>query len=141
MRKVLKSEQFRLTKNTCFERVIEHCSHIQRAGQKGTWITADMKEAYISLHKKGHAKSYEVWKEDLLVGGLYGIDLGHAFCGESMFTTVSNASKFAFIHLAQELEVKKYTLIDCQFYTEHLESMGAEEMPRKAFIDLIKKTL
>ncbi len=141
MRKVMNSDQFRLTKNTCFEVVIEKCSHIKRTDQKGTWITALMIEAYIELHKKGHAKSYEVWENDKLVGGLYGIDLGHVFCGESMFSTVSNASKFAFIRLAQELEAKKYSLIDCQMHTKHLESMGADEMPRKEFIAILMKNL
>ncbi len=141
MRKVLKSDQFRLTKNTCFEVVIEQCSHIKRTGQRGTWITAEMREAYMELHRKGHAQSYEVWENDRLVGGLYGIDLGHVFCGESMFSAVSNASKFAYISLAQQLEAKKYTLIDCQFYTTHLESMGAEEIPRKGFINLLKNTM
>jgi leucyl/phenylalanyl-tRNA--protein transferase len=126
-----------LTKNTCFEAVIEHCSGIKRTGQKGTWITRDMEEAYVALHKKGYARSYEVWEDEKLVGGLYGIDLGHVFCGESMFSKVSNASKFAFIQLAQELEAKKYALIDCQVYNEHLESMGAEEMPRNEFIELL----
>ena len=134
MRKVLKSGQFRLSVNTCFRKVIEQCSHIKRTGQKGTWITAEMREAYIGLHKEGYAKSYEVWENDQLVGGLYGIDLGHVFCGESMFSTVSNASKFAFIKLAQELEAKKYRLIDCQMHTDHLESLGAEEIPRSEFI-------
>lgn len=137
MRKVLKSDQFRLTRNTCFKAVIEHCSHIKRTGQKGTWITAEMREAYIELHKKGHAKSYEVWENDQLVGGLYGIDIGHIFCGESMFSKVSNASKFAFIKLAQELEAKAYRLMDCQIYNEHLESLGAEEIPRREFLDFL----
>jgi len=137
MRKVLKSGQFRLTRNTCFEAVIEHCSQIKRTGQKGTWIIAEMKEAYIALHEKGYAKSYEVWENDRLVGGLYGIDLGHVFCGESMFSTVSNASKFAFIKLAQELEAKKYRLIDCQMHTDHLESLGAEEISRSEFIEFL----
>ncbi|WP_373519173.1 leucyl/phenylalanyl-tRNA--protein transferase [Pricia sp.] len=137
MRKVLRSDKFRMSQNTCFKTVIEHCSHIKRTGQKGTWITAEMRDAYIELHKKGHAKSYEVWHNDQLVGGLYGIDLGHIFCGESMFSTVSNASKFAFVHLATELEAKKYTLIDCQMYTEHLASLGAEEISRKKFIDFL----
>ena len=139
MRKVIKSGQFRLTKNSCFESVIDQCSYIVRKEQGGTWITENMRRAYIALHKKGIAKSYEVWKNDTLVGGLYGIDLGHVFCGESMFSAVSNASKFAFIQLAQELERKDYTLIDCQLYTEHLASLGAEEMPRKEFIKILKR--
>lgn len=134
MRKVLRDRRFRLTKNTCFEAVIEQCSHIKRPGQAGTWITDDMQKAYIELHKKGYAQSYEIWENDRLVGGLYGIDLGHIFCGESMFSLVSNASKFAFIKLAQELEGKNYALVDCQMYTEHLASLGAEEMSRKEFL-------
>ncbi|NNE76513.1 MAG: leucyl/phenylalanyl-tRNA--protein transferase [Pricia sp.] len=138
MKKVLKSGQFRLTKNTCFEAVIEECSKIKREGQEGTWITDNMKNAYIELYKAGYAKSYEVWEGNELVGGLYGIDLGHVFCGESMFSRVSNASKFAFIQLAQELERKHYTVIDCQLYTPHLESLGAEEIPSNEFLKLLK---
>lgn len=138
MRKVLRSNRFRLTKNTCFETVIEQCAEMPRYGQDGTWITAQMKEAYIDLHKEGYAKSYEVWEEDTLVGGLYGIDLGHIFCGESMFSTADNASKFAFIRLAQELEDNNYELIDCQVHTEHLESLGAEEISRFDFIKIVE---
>ena len=138
MRKVLKSGQFRLSQNTCFEAVIDYCSQIKRTGQNGTWITSGMRAAYIELYKRGYARSYEVWESDELVGGLYGVDLGYVFCGESMFSTVSNASKFAFIKLAEELESKDYRLIDCQMHTNHLESMGAEEIPRAAFIDFLK---
>lgn len=138
MRKVLNSGRFRLTQNACFKAVIEKCSHIKRSGQKGTWITQEMRKAYIELHKKGFAKSYEVWEGETLVGGLYGIDLGHVFCGESMFSVVSNASKFAFIRLAQELEEKNYVLIDCQIYNEHLKSLGAEEIPRAEFVQILK---
>ena len=139
MRKVMRSGQFRLTKNTCFEQVLSHCATVKRAGQQGTWITDDMKKAYMALHEKGLARSYEVWEGDRLVGGLYGIDLGHVFCGESMFSLVDNASKFAFIKLAQELEQKEYELIDCQLYTEHLASLGAEEMPRATFLSYLKR--
>ncbi|MDB2607046.1 leucyl/phenylalanyl-tRNA--protein transferase [Zobellia sp.] len=138
MRKVLRDRQFRLTKNTCFKEVIEACSSIDREDQEGTWITENMKNAYLKLHEKGYATSYEVWENDVLVGGLYGIDLGTVFCGESMFSSVSNASKFAFIKLAQELEGKNYRLIDCQIHTDHLESLGAEEIPRKEFITILK---
>ena len=139
MRKLLRSNQFQLTVNVCFENVIEKCSHIKRSGQDGTWITTEMIEAYIELHKKGYATSYEVWENEELVGGLYGIDIGHIFCGESMFSTVSNASKFAFIRLAQDVEAKNYKLIDCQMHTEHLERMGASEISRNSFLDLLKK--
>lgn len=138
MQKIIKSNQFRLTKNTCFDEVVEQCAKLKRKGQEGTWITPKMKEAYGLLNEKGFAKSYEVWQEDKLVGGLYGIDLGDVFCGESMFSLVSNASKFAFIKLAQELEKKQYKLIDCQIHTKHLESLGAEEIPREKFIKILK---
>lgn len=138
MSKVLASGQFRLTVNTCFERVIDHCARVNRKGQEGTWITKNMKDAYAVLHTKGFAKSYEVWQGDELVGGLYGIDLRDVFCGESMFSLVSNASKFAFIELAKELFQKKYKLVDCQIYTKHLQSLGAEEIPREQFMEFLK---
>lgn len=133
MKKVLASGKFSLTKNQQFERVIETCADIKRKGQDGTWITESMKKAYTELHKMGLAASYEVWENGMLVGGIYGVDLGHIFCGESMFSIVSNASKYAFIMLARELKEKKYRLIDCQLYTKHLESLGAEEIPRKRY--------
>ncbi|MEJ1221182.1 leucyl/phenylalanyl-tRNA--protein transferase [Sediminicola sp. 1XM1-17] len=139
MRKVLDSGQFRLTKNTRFDDVIDLCAQSPRKDQHGTWITQSMKKAYKRLHEIGMAKSYEVWEGSELVGGLYGIDLGHVFCGESMFSKVSNASKFAFIKLAQDLEKKNYKLIDCQVYTPHLESLGAEEMPRENFIKILNE--
>ncbi len=138
MRKILRDGHFTLTKNTCFKQVIEACSSIKRHDQDGTWITKSMKNAYLKMHENGFATSYEVWENDELVGGLYGIDLGTVFCGESMFSKVSNASKFAFINLAQELEGKNYKLIDCQIHTDHLESLGAEEIPRKEFIKILE---
>lgn len=138
MRKVLKNNQFTLTKNTCFEQVIDQCAKVKRKHQDGTWITHEMKEAYLKLHQLGHAQSYEVWEKGELVGGLYGIDQGHIFCGESMFSLVNNASKYAFIRLAKELQQKKYRLIDCQLYTTHLESLGAREIPRSEFIEILK---
>ncbi|MFS4494220.1 leucyl/phenylalanyl-tRNA--protein transferase [Maribacter sp. 2308TA10-17] len=137
MRQVIKSNRFRLTKNTCFERVLEECSTIKRFGQEGTWITYDMKKAYLKLHESGYAKSYEVWEDDSLVGGLYGVDMGHVFCGESMFSKTSNASKFAFIKLAQEFQ-EKGGFIDCQLYTKHLESLGAREIPRADFMKILQ---
>lgn len=139
MKQVLRNNQFRLTENTCFAEVVDQCASIAREGQDGTWITREMKEAYLELHKKGYAKSYEVWEDDELVGGLYGVDLGNVFCGESMFSLTSNASKFAFIHLARKLVDDNYTLIDCQMYTDHLASMGAKEIPRSDFMNLLKR--
>ncbi len=138
MKKIMDSQTFRLTKNQCFGKVIDQCAALPRKDQQGTWITPNMKRAYVALHEKGFAKSYEVWQDNTLVGGLYGIDLGHIFCGESMFSTVSNASKFAFIHLVKECEQQHYQLIDCQIYTKHLESLGAQEIPRNAFMQLLE---
>lgn len=141
MRKVLVNDQFRLTKNSCFEQVMQHCAAIKRKEQGGTWITTKMKEAYMVMHRAGYAHSYEVWQEDKLVGGLYGIDLGHVFCGESMFSLVSNGSKYALIKLSEELAQKNYTMIDCQVPTDHLKSMGAEEVSRKRFLQLLKRKI
>ncbi len=134
MRSVLRNKKFRITFNQNFEEVISNCKIINRKDQPGTWITDKMQKAYIELHKIGIAKSVEVWQNDELVGGLYGIDLGHIFCGESMFSKVSNASKVAFIFLTKKCEKEKYKLIDCQVYNDHLASLGAEEIPRRKFI-------
>lgn len=138
MGKIIRNGSFVLTKNTCFEKVLEGCAKVPREGQEGTWITPEMQQAYRGLHKLGFAHSYEVWQKGQLVGGLYGVDLGHIFCGESMFSTVPNASKFAFISLAKDLEKKDYQMIDCQMYTPHLASMGAEEIPRSEFMGILK---
>ena len=137
MKKVMRSGQFYLTKNQCFLEIVDRCSRQERKQQEGSWITRNMKQAYGTLYKKGFARSYEVWEGNQLVGGLYGVDLGHVFCGESMFSKVSNASKYALIHLAQDLQAEGYALIDCQVYTEHLESMGARQIPRQEFIQYL----
>ena len=132
MKQVLRNSDFEITVNKDFETVIDHCSKIKRNGQQGTWITQNMKNAYLKLHKLGFAKSVEVWLDHKLVGGLYGIDLNNGvFCGESMFTLVSNASKVAFISFIQN---SNYKLIDCQVYTNHLESLGAREISRNEFL-------
>lgn len=133
MRKVIRDKQFTVTFNQSFKQVIKHCKSTQRAGQQGTWITDKLEKSMIKLHEKGIAKSVEVWQDGTLVGGLYGLDFGTIFCGESMFSSVSNASKFAFIFLAQKLEKEHYPIIDCQVYNEHLESLGAVEISRTAF--------
>jgi len=135
MRQVIKSDKFTVTYNTCFEKVIDACSAIHRKDQDGTWITDDMKHAYIRLHNEGHAHSVEVWEHDKLVGGLYGIHIGSVFCGESMFSLVSNASKMALINLCNS---GNYTLIDCQVHTEHLESMGARMIDRKEYMAILQ---
>jgi len=135
MRQVLKSDRFRVTLDQNFAEVIDACSSAGRKGQDGTWITDDMKRAYIRLHKEGHARSVEVWKDEKLVGGLYGVQVGEVFCGESMFSKVSNASKVALISLCN---TDKYKLIDCQVYTEHLESMGARMISREEYLRILQ---
>jgi leucyl/phenylalanyl-tRNA---protein transferase len=137
MQKVLTSGRFTVTTDKCFKKVIAACSAIERPGQDGTWITAEMKGAYIQLHQKGYAHSVEVWQEDQLVGGLYGIRTGTVFCGESMFSLVSNASKVALIHLCR----MGYDLIDCQVYTPHLASMGARMISRKEYMQFVNGEL
>lgn len=139
MKQIIRKNQFRATFNQNFSEVISNCKNSYREGQGGTWITDEMEQAYINLHKLGLAKSVEAWEGNELVGGLYGIDLGHVFCGESMFSKVSNASKFAFIYLVQKLEKEHYKLIDCQVYNEHLASLGADEISRSAFLTYLKK--
>lgn len=139
MKQIVRKNQFRATFNQNFSEVIANCKNSYREGQGGTWITDEMEQAYINLHNLGVAKSVEVWEGNELVGGLYGIDLGHVFCGESMFSKVSNASKFAFIYLVQKLEKEHYKLIDCQVYNEHLDSLGAEEISRSEFLTYLKK--
>ena len=138
MRNIINRQMFRVTFNTAFREVISNCRNIKRDGQPGTWITPEMVEAYCRLNELGFAKSVEVWQNDELVGGLYGIDLGHIFCGESMFSKVSNASKIAFIALTQQLKLANYRLLDCQVYNEHLESLGAREIEREDFLETLK---
>lgn len=138
MRNILNRSTFRITFNTAFREVITNCRNIKRDGQPGTWITNDMTEAYCRLHELGYAKSVEVWQGEELVGGLYGIDLGHIFCGESMFSKVSNASKVAFIALAKYLEQENYRVLDCQVHNNHLESLGATEILREDFLEILK---
>ena len=139
MRQLMRKNEFELTWNTAFEQVIKACQKSPRKDQDGTWITTDMMKAYIKLHELGYAKSIEVWKDKELVGGLYGIDLGHVFCGESMFSKTSNTSKLAFIHLVQSLAKKNYKLIDCQVYNPHLESLGAKEISRQEFMGYLSE--
>ena len=135
MQKIIHKNEFTITENKAFKEVIYCCKNIERSDGFGTWITDDMEQAYLNLHKKGVAKSIEVWQGDQLVGGLYGLEINTIFCGESMFSKVSNASKLAFIHLSKN---KEYTLIDCQIYNEHLASLGAKEIERAAFLEILK---
>jgi leucyl/phenylalanyl-tRNA--protein transferase len=135
MQKIINKKEFVITENKAFKEVIYNCKNIDRSDGFGTWITDDMQQAYINLHEKGIAKSIEVWLNDELVGGLYGLEVGHIFCGESMFSKVSNASKLAFIHLVKS---KNYKLIDCQVYNDHLASLGAREIDRNTFLSILK---
>lgn len=138
MKQLLKKETFRFTTNTAFEQVIANCKTIARRGQESTWITDDVKKAYTLLHKKGHAHSAEAWQNDTLSGGLYGVRMGKVFFGESMFSKVSNASKYAFTKYVELLREEGVELIDCQVYTEHLESLGARMIPREEFVRRLK---
>lgn len=135
MRQVLRSGRFKITMDTCFNEVIEACSTVERNGQDGTWITAEMKAAYNRLHQLGHAHSVEVWEDDELAGGFYGVQVNSVFCGESMFSKASNASKTALVWLCQS---GRYKLIDCQVYTDHLTSMGAEMISGEEYMALLK---
>lgn len=137
MRNILNRKQFKITFNTDFRAVISQCQKVKRTGQHGTWITDDMLHAYCELHQTGLAKSVEVWQDNKLVGGLYGIDLGHIFCGESMFSIVPNASKLAFIFLCKQLQKQQYKLLDCQVYNDHLASLGAREINREDFMQFL----
>ena len=139
MRNILNRNSFSVTFNQNFRDVISHCQKVKRDGQNGTWITNEMIEAYCKLNELGIAKSVEVWQNEQLVGGLYGIDLGTIFCGESMFSLVSNASKVAFIALVEQLKEKNYKLLDCQVYNPHLESLGCREIEREEFMDILQQ--
>ncbi|TWI02357.1 leucyl/phenylalanyl-tRNA--protein transferase [Flavobacterium tiangeerense] len=139
MRNILNKGEFSVTFNQNFRDVISYCQKVKRDGQNGTWITNDMIEAYCKLDDLGIAKSVEVWQDDNLVGGLYGVDLGHIFCGESMFSLVSNASKVAFIALVNHLKKENYKLLDCQVYNPHLESLGCREIPRNEFMRILQQ--
>lgn len=140
LQKKISDDKLKVTFNQDFSEVIKNCSVIKRAGQRGTWITEAMKEAYMELHRHGHVKSVEVWNNGKLVGGLYGIDLPKKkiFCGESMFSKESSASKVGFYHLIEYLKSQDYKLIDCQVYTSHLESLGAEEISRFEFLEILQ---
>jgi leucyl/phenylalanyl-tRNA--protein transferase len=137
MKVLLKRQTFEITINRDFPSVIRACKTTKREGQYGTWITREMERAYIRLHKSGWAHSVEAWSDGQLVGGLYGIRIGGVFFGESMFSHLSNASKYAFITFVQQLKTEGVSLVDCQVYTEHLESLGARHIPRDEFMSMI----
>ncbi|MDQ3141521.1 MAG: leucyl/phenylalanyl-tRNA--protein transferase [Bacteroidota bacterium] len=138
MRSYLNLERFRISFDQCFEEVVRSCKDVQRSKQQGSWIHDEIMEAYGVLFDKGVAHSVEVWQDEHLVGGLYGVAVGKMFCGESMFTKVSNASKYGFIKLAQFLKAKDFLLIDCQQETMHLKSLGAELMTDQNFFNFLE---
>ncbi|MFK8269031.1 leucyl/phenylalanyl-tRNA--protein transferase [Capnocytophaga cynodegmi] len=137
IKKLLRKNIYQVTYNQSFEEVIINCASIPRKDQDGTWIHPEMIATYTQLHQLGYAHSVEVWYDNQLVGGLYGIKMGDIFCGESMFSRKSNASQVGFItFLQQHPEIK---LVDCQVYSEYLEKLGAEEVPRTQFLEIIRK--
>lgn len=138
MQALLKKGEFEFTINRAFADVIHNCKKTKREGQAGTWITDEVEKAYTKMHQLGYAHSAETWKEGKLVGGLYGIKLGKVFFGESMFSKESNASKYALIKFVQHLKIEGIELIDCQVYTDHLESLGARMITRNSFINQLK---
>lgn len=140
MRPYFNQKKFQVSFDRDFEGVMRNCQQSNRNGQSGdTWITEDMIQAYVQIHRLGYAHSVEVWQEEELVGGLYGISLGKIFFGESMFAKVSNASKYGFITLVQNLRKKGFVLIDCQQQTHHLGSLGARPISRKSFLQYLEK--
>jgi leucyl/phenylalanyl-tRNA--protein transferase len=141
LRQSIKKQQFTVTIDQAFEKVIHNCSKTPRKGEEGTWITREMKNAYIRLHKAGYAHSAESWLDGELVGGLYGVSLGKAFFGESMFHHVTNASKVALHHLVGKLCDWNFTIIDSQVYTNHLESLGGEMIPRSRYVHFLESAL
>jgi leucyl/phenylalanyl-tRNA--protein transferase len=141
IRKMMRSNEFEFTINKAFQQVIRNCKKIYRPGQDGTWITNEVEKAYIKMHELGYATSAEVWKNGELVGGVYGMKMGKVFFGESMFSKVSNASRLAFITYVKLLQQDGIELIDCQVYTEYLESLGAKMIERKDFLRLLNNLM
>lgn len=139
MRPVLRRKDWSFTMNQAFSEVIHHCKTIPRNGQIDTWITDEMENAYLQLHREGVAISAETWENGRLIGGLYGVLTGKVFSGESMFSLKSNASKYAFIHCVKALQKGGVQLIDCQVYTEHLASLGARMIPCDAYLSYLNE--
>ncbi len=139
--KFLKKSRFSVRYDSQFDRVIQMCASVPRAEQHGTWILKEMQKAYQILHRMGYAHSVEVYQEQSLVGGLYGVSLGGVFCGESMFSCVPNASKVAFVHLARTLAEWGFDLIDCQLMNDYLKTLGAYECSREDFLNMLSRSL
>jgi leucyl/phenylalanyl-tRNA---protein transferase len=141
LQRTINKRLFEVRFNTAFAEVIKHCATVRRPGQKGTWITDEMIRAYIRLHEMGFAHSAEAWSEGKLVGGLYGVSLGAAFFGESMFAQRPDASKVAFVYLLRQLQAWDFQLFDCQVQTEHVARFGATPWPRTRFLKALGKAL
>ena len=141
LQRTIRRGRFRVTADTAFERVIRRCAARRRPGQRGTWITRDMVDGYVQLHRLGIAHAFEAWEGDALAGGLYGVSLGAAFFGESMFADRPDASKVAFVHAVEWLSARGIRLVDCQVRTEHLVSLGAREIPRREFLARLARAL
>ena len=141
LQRTLNKHLFEVRFDTAFAEVIRHCATVRRPGQKGTWITDEMIRAYERLHEMGFAHSAEAWSEGKLSGGLYGVSLGAAFFGKSMFAMQPNASKVAFVHLVRQLQAWEFQLFDCQIYTEHVARLGAKPLPRTRFLKALEKAL
>jgi len=141
LQKTIRKNNFQVTFDTAFDRVIRSCAHTRLQNNEDTWIVPEMIDAYCGLHRSGYAHSVEAWYDDTLAGGLYGIGLGRCFFGESMFSHKSNASKVAFVHLIERLKNQSYALIDCQVSTAHLKRFGAREIPRELFLQQIEQAV
>lgn len=139
LRKTIRQARFTITVDQAFDQVTQQCAAACRPGQDGTWIVTDMMDAYSTLHALGHAHSVEAWQSGRLVGGLYGVAIGRVFFGESMFATVSDASKVAFVHFVDTLQQWGYKLIDCQMETAHLNRFGARTIARREFVELLRR--
>ena len=141
LKQTIKKGIYRVTMDEAFEDVIKECARVHSEKDGNTWITDEMIDAYIRLHKTGYAHSVEVWNNGELSGGLYGVSLGRAFFGESMFTKKTDASKVALVYLVRQLKDWSFDFIDCQVPTQHLIRMGAREIPRTEFLQLLRKAL
>jgi leucyl/phenylalanyl-tRNA--protein transferase len=141
LRRTLRRRTFEVRYDTAFDRVVAECARSPRPGQRGTWITGEMRRVYVELHERGFAHSVESWREGELVGGLYGLALGGVFFGESMFARASEASKVAFVDLVERLRGWDFCVIDCQQRTAHLERFGAREVSRERFEGLVARGL
>lgn len=141
MRRTLNSGQFTVTFDADFSFVIKQCASVERKEQDGTWITNEMIDAYTALHHKGYAHSVEVWQNKQIVGGVYGVSLGKCFFAESMFHTTTNASKVALIKLMEFLKQNEFYFLDAQVHTPHVESLGAQNIPREEFMELLQQGL